>query len=37
MGVFVTTVRAEADQEQVGDLSQGSAGNLSRRLGGAPL
>ena len=36
MGVFVTTVRAEADQEQV-DLSQGSAGNLSRRLGGAPL
>ena len=37
MGVFVTTVGAEADQEQVGDLSQGSAGNLSRRLGGAPL
>lgn len=31
------TVGAEADQERVGDLSQGSAGNPSRSLGGAPL
>lgn len=37
MGAFVTTVGAEADQEQVGNLSQGSAGNPSRSLGGAPL